>query len=67
MEKEIYIVGIYIDDVFNILAVCTSYKNAEKAVFVLRSAGYDEIEIESSKFRLDALSLNENEIDLTIE
>lgn len=75
MKKEIFRVGVYIDDEFVKLATCTSMENAIKAKKLLKKVGWgdtekdieyeEEVIIEKDYLYLDSLEIDGRIIDLT--
>lgn len=73
MKKEIYRVGVYIDDEFNEFATCTTIDSARKAKELLEKAGWGDddddesdetVVIEKSNLYLDSIKINGVEIEL---
>lgn len=73
MKKEIYRVGVYIDDEFTEFATCTTIESATKAKELLEKAGWgDEDEEDSdetvvitkSNLYLDSIEIDGIEIEL---
>lgn len=65
MKKNIFRVGVEIEEEFTEFATCTSIKSAEKAKQLLEGAGWDDVEIRESNLYLDTIEIDGKEIDLT--
>ena len=57
--REVYRVGVYIDDEFTTFAICTTDKAAEKAKQLLSDGGWEDVEIEMADLYLDTISIND--------
>lgn len=71
MKKEIFRVGVYIEDEFTEFATCTTIESAEKAKELLEKAGWGDEEesdesvvIEKSNLYLDSIKIDGVEIEL---
>lgn len=71
MKKEIYRVGVYIEDEFTEFATCTTIKSAKKAKELLKKAGWGDEEdsdeavvIEKSNLYLDSIEIDGIEYEL---
>ena len=65
MKKNIFRVGVDIEEEFTEFATCTSIESAEKAKQLLEGAGWDDVEIRESNLYLDTIEIDGKEIDLT--
>lgn len=77
MKKEIFRVGVYIEDEFTEFATCTTIESAKRAKELLEKAGWGEededededdccgVVIEKSNLYLDSIEIDGIEYDLT--
>lgn len=71
MKKEIFRVGVYIEDEFTEFATCTTIESATKAKKLLEKAGWgneedsdEAVVIEKSNLYLDSIEIDGVEIEL---
>ena len=65
MKKNIFRVGVEIEEEFTEFATCTSTESAEKAKQLLKGAGWDDVETRESNLCIDIIEIDGKEIDLT--
>ena len=63
MKKEIFRVGVYIEDEFNEFATCTNIQSAKKAKELLEEAGWGEDDEYDDEYEDDECEDNELEYE----